>query len=103
MSFEERLADPTKYIDLAKHFEQVRAYCDWEGFADHQQCLDLLKKVLNGRDTENGNDEIAFTLTLHFIYQRADSYALPSEDEVQAVYEAILELLGARWWMKETA
>jgi hypothetical protein len=90
------------YIDLSKWFAGRESYCDWEGFADHQQCLDLLKKVI----TDPGDDEysrIAFTLTLHFIYQRTDSYALPNEDEVRAVWEAFYELLGARWWMKETA
>ena len=90
------------YIDLAQWFEKRTSYCDWEGFADPKQCLNLLKKVLGPSwVAQTEDDRIVFTLTLHFVYTRTDSYELPNEEEVRAVWEAFTELLGSRWWMKE--
>lgn len=90
------------YIDLGKWFQSRESYCDWEGFADHQQCLDLLKEALGpNRPSESEQDKIAFTLTLHYIYERTDTYELPNKDEVMEVWGAFHSLLTSRWYMKE--
>jgi hypothetical protein len=107
------------FVDLGTWFtgeKPSQVYCDWEGFVSADAVMAAWEKLFidaNKTPEERKRDcrevygsevfDVAKTLTLHFIHQRGDTYEIPNEDEVRAVWEFTIELLGTRRWMKETA
>jgi uncharacterized protein Yka (UPF0111/DUF47 family) len=100
--------------DLSQWFQNQESYHDFEGMADAKAVLAVCKDTPDGKyiwDVRHweyepkGTRELARSLLLSYLYERADTYGIEdmTHDKVIDAFEALLHTLtGGRWFSKVT-
>lgn len=102
-TFQDRLKDPSVYLDLVRHFEQVEVYTDYEGFYDETDVnwvRGMVDEVCDPESYDDVHPKETRTILTHYLTESiSEAGYRPDTAEMTLVRDVVDWILQCRHWL----